>query len=59
MDHTLVDVGDLPASIGDEVILLGTDGTHEIHAHHWAKILGTINYEITSMLSSRIERVYR
>lgn len=58
MDHTLVDVGDLPTVIGDEVILLGTDGTHEIQAHDWAEILGTINYEITCMLSSRIERVY-
>jgi alanine racemase len=58
MDHTMVDVGDLPCSIGDEVVLLGTDGQHEIQAHHWASILGTINYEITCMLSSRIERVY-
>ncbi|NMB19796.1 MAG: alanine racemase [Firmicutes bacterium] len=58
MDHTMVDVGDLPCVIGDEVILLGTDGRHEIQAHHWANLLGTINYEITCMLSSRIERVY-
>ncbi|NMB02329.1 MAG: alanine racemase [Firmicutes bacterium] len=58
MDHTLIDVGDLPVSIGDEVILLGTDGTSEIHAHTWAQLLGTINYEVTCMLSSRIERVY-
>lgn len=58
MDHTMVDVGDLPCSIGDEVVLLGTDGQHEIQAHNWASLLGTINYEITCMLSSRIERVY-
>ncbi|NLL48121.1 MAG: alanine racemase [Firmicutes bacterium] len=58
MDHTMVDVGDLPCVIGDEVILLGTDGNLEIQAHHWANLLGTINYEITCMLSSRIERVY-
>lgn len=59
MDHTLVDVGDLPVSIGDEVILLGSDGTNCIHAHDWADLLGTINYEITSRLSSRVERVYK
>lgn len=58
MDHTLVDVGDLPVSIGDEVVLLGRDGNLEICAHHWAEHLGTINYEITCGLSSRIERVY-
>lgn len=59
MDHTLIDIGDLPAKIGDEVTLLGTDGKHTIHAHDWADLLRTINYEITCMLSSRIERVYR
>lgn len=58
MDHTLVDVGNLPVSIGDEVILLGSDGALEIHAHTWAELLGTINYEVTCMLSNRIERVY-
>ncbi len=58
MDHTLVDLGDLSVEIGDEVILLGTDGNLEIHAHNWANLLGTINYEITCMLSNRIERVY-
>ena len=59
MDHTLVDVGDLPVQIGDEVVLLGSQGAHTIHAHSWADLLGTINYEITCMLSSRIERVYQ
>lgn len=58
MDHTLVDVGDLPVSIGDEVILIGSDGRNEISADTWAQHLDTINYEITCMLSSRIERVY-
>lgn len=58
MDHTLVDVGDLPVAIGDEVILIGSDGIREITADTWAKQLDTINYEITCMLSSRIERVY-
>ncbi|WP_461367446.1 alanine racemase [Candidatus Darwinibacter acetoxidans] len=58
MDHTLVDVGDLPVTIGDEVILIGADGNLEITADTWAEHLGTINYEITSTLSSRVERVY-
>ena len=58
MDHTLVDVGDLPVAIGDEVILLGSDGRLEVSADTWARHLGTINYEITCTLSSRVERVY-
>lgn len=58
MDHTLIDVGDLPIQIGDPVLLLGSNGEKEISADHWARWLGTINYEITCTLSSRIERVY-
>lgn len=58
MDHTLVDVGDLPVAIGDEVILLGSDGQLEVTADQWAQHLGTINYEITCMISNRVERVY-
>lgn len=58
MDHTMVDVGDLPVQIGDEVILIGSDGDLAITADDWARYLGTINYEITCMLSSRVERVY-
>jgi len=58
MDHTMVDVGDLPVRIGDEVILLGTDGNLAVTADDWARHLGTINYEITCMLTNRVERVY-
>lgn len=58
MDHTLVDVGNLPVKIGDEVILIGSDGQNEITADDWARWMGTINYEVTSQLSARIERVY-
>lgn len=58
MDHTMVDVGDLPVQIGDEVILIGSDGRREITADEWARLMGTINYEVTSRLSNRVERVY-
>lgn len=58
MDHTMIDVGDLPVSIGDEVILIGSDGKREITADEWAQLMGTINYEITTRLSNRVERVY-
>lgn len=49
---------DLPVAIGDEVILLGSADGLEITADDWARHLGTINYEITCMLTSRVERVY-
>ncbi|HHY09608.1 MAG TPA: alanine racemase [Firmicutes bacterium] len=58
MDHTLVDLGDLPAKIGDDVILIGSNGKQEITADDWAQLMGTLNYEVTCMLSNRIERIY-
>lgn len=58
MDHTIVDVGDLPVDIGDEVVLLGRSQDKEITADHWAQWMDTINYEVTCLISSRVERVY-
>ncbi|NLJ73686.1 MAG: alanine racemase [Firmicutes bacterium] len=58
MDHTMVDVGDLPVQIGDDVVLIGEDGSLAVTADDWARWNGTINYEVTCMLSSRVERVY-
>ncbi|NLJ79501.1 MAG: alanine racemase, partial [Firmicutes bacterium] len=58
MDHIMVDVGDLPVKIGDEVILIGSNGDSEISADDWARRMGTLNYEVTCMLSNRIERIY-
>lgn len=58
MDHTLVDVGDLPVQIGDDVILIGQDGSLSVTADDWARWSNTINYEVTCMLSSRVERIY-
>lgn len=43
---------------GDEVVLIGKQGEAEISADAIAMLLGTINYEITCMLSHRSPRVY-
>ncbi|HHU61039.1 MAG TPA: alanine racemase [Natronincola sp.] len=58
MDHTMVDVGDLPVQIGDEVILIGANGQGQITVHDWAETLGVIDYEVTCGLSTRVERIY-
>lgn len=58
MDHTIVDVSGLPASVGDEVVLIGSSGYNEITVDDWARWMDTINYEVTCLLSSRVERVY-
>lgn len=59
MDWTLLDVTDVPnAKVNDEVILIGSDGTHELTAADLARDLGTIGYEITCGISTRVPRVF-
>jgi alanine racemase len=64
MDQLMVDCGDLPVAVGDDVVLLGAqrDGTGSdargdaIPAEEWAARLGTIGYEIVCGISKRITR---
>ncbi|MBI2901399.1 MAG: alanine racemase [Planctomycetes bacterium] len=59
MDYLMLDVGDLPeADVGDEVTLIGRDGTDEIRAEELARRIGTIPYELTCGLGKRVRRVY-
>ncbi len=59
MDMTMVDVTDLPeVSIGDEIVLIGTQGEDTISAEEVAVWADTINYEIYCALSHRVPRVY-
>jgi len=56
MDQLMVDVGDTPVDVGDEVVLLGRDGDAEITADEWADRLGTIAYEIVCGIGARVPR---
>jgi len=58
MDQVLVDVGDDPVDVGDEVVLLGRQGTEEISADEWAERLGTIVWEIVCGFGPRLPRRY-
>jgi alanine racemase len=59
MDNLTVDLGESgTAAVGTPVILLGADGDERIGAEEMAAALGTINYEITCALSSRVPRRY-
>ena len=60
MDQCLVDVTGIDAdvSMGDEVVLLGNQGEHEISADQWADRLGTINYEVITRFGTRIAKMY-
>ncbi len=54
MDMCMVDVTDIIANEGDEVIIFGK----EISINEIAKKLGTIPYEILTSVSQRVKRVY-
>jgi len=54
-----VETEDLPVETGEEVVLIGAQGETVITADEIASKLGTINYEVTCMIASRVPRVYR
>jgi alanine racemase len=58
MDQVMVDVGSFSARVGDEVVLIGSQGRNKITAEELASLAGTIPYEIVCGLGSRIPRVY-
>jgi alanine racemase len=58
MDHCMLDLGeDSGCATGDEVVLIGTSGKESCTAWDIAEALGTIPYEITCQISSRVSRV--
>ncbi|HET7312254.1 MAG TPA: alanine racemase [Mycobacteriales bacterium] len=58
MDQFVVDIGDLPATAGDEVVLFGPGDNGEPTAEDWAAAIGTINYEIVTRIGARVPRRY-
>ena len=59
MDQFLVDCGDLDVTVGDQVVLIGRQGDEQITADDWARLLGTINYEVVCGISPRVPRHYQ
>jgi alanine racemase len=57
MDNITADLGDAPVEVGAEVVLIGSRDGERILAEDWAAALGTINYEVTCGISSRVPRV--
>ncbi len=56
MDQIVVDVGDDPVGLGDEVVVLGTQGEGRIDAEEWARRLDTITYEVVCRFGARLPR---
>lgn len=60
MDMTMVDVSAVPqARVGDEVVLIGRQQGQQIRADELAKLAGTIDYELTTLLMPRVPRFYK
>lgn len=59
MDQSMVVLDEVPeARIGDEVVLIGSQGSQHIGAEDLAADWGTISYEVVCGLSARLPRIY-
>lgn len=54
MDQMMFDITDIKVQEGEAITLLGEG----LHIDEWARIIGTINYELTCRLKVRLPRVY-
>lgn len=58
MDAFMADLGDEGCEVGDEAVLIGSQGADRITAEDIAARIGTINYEVVTLLTQRLERVF-
>lgn len=58
MDQFCVDLGEHGGRAGDEIALIGAQGSARVTADDWAAWLGTINYEVTCGVGARVPRRY-
>ncbi len=60
MDQIVVDcgpAGSSPVAVGDDVVLIGRQGTEVVTAGEWADLLGTISYEVLCDIGPRVPRL--
>jgi len=58
MDQFMVDVGATDVEVGEIATLIGADGDARVTAEELAVLIGTINYEVTARVPSRVPRIY-
>jgi alanine racemase len=57
MDQSMINITRVPdVRVGDEVVLIGSQGDETITAEEVAERLGTINYEVVSVIMARVPR---
>jgi len=60
MDMCMIDVTDVPGALeGDDVVLIGSQGSERITADDIAAMAGTIAYEVLCGISNRVPRIYQ
>jgi len=56
----MIDLSSVPeARIGDEAVLLGTQGSDCIPVQELARLSNTVTYDVLAGLRGRLPRVYR
>ncbi len=58
MDVTMLDVTGMEVAPGDEVVIIGSQGSESLGVREVAASIGTIPYELLCRVGSRIDRVY-
>lgn len=60
MDQCMVDISEIEEDVhvGDEVVIFGTQNGETVSVEELAGQIGTINYELVSIIGKRIPRVY-
>lgn len=59
MDQLMVDISDIEGAVlGDEVVLLGSQGREEITAQELGDLSGRFNYELVCCINKRVPRIY-
>lgn len=58
MDNITLDLTDVEAELGDEVVVLGCQEGQRITAEEIAELSGTISYDVPCSITARVPRVY-
>ncbi|MFZ2151855.1 MAG: alanine racemase [Minisyncoccia bacterium] len=56
MNMCVLEVSNLDVKIGDEVVVIGTQGKSRVTTEEWAEWSGTINYEIVTKINPLLPR---
>ena len=56
MNMCVLDITDLDVKVGDEVVIIGTQGKEVVTAEDWTHWSGTVNYEIVTKINPFLTR---